>query len=52
PPRCQLINPTTGKTCNIEFSRPYDLLRHENLIHSVTRPKVRVEEKCFLGRIH
>ena len=32
--RCDLINPNTGKTCNKQFSRPYDLIRHQNTIHA------------------
>ncbi|CAK9438524.1 uncharacterized protein LODBEIA_P27480 [Lodderomyces beijingensis] len=32
--RCDLINPTTGQMCNKQFSRPYDLIRHQNTIHA------------------
>lgn len=32
--RCELVNPNTGKVCNKQFSRPYDLIRHQNTIHA------------------
>lgn len=32
--QCELINPTTRKPCNKEFSRPYDLIRHQETIHA------------------
>ncbi|KAI5960333.1 RPN4 [Candida pseudojiufengensis] len=32
--RCSLISPTTGLICNKQFSRPYDLIRHQNTIHA------------------
>jgi len=51
PHRCDRINPTTGKSCNTMFSRPYDLTRHEDTIHNIRKTKVRcalcVEEKTF-----
>lgn len=51
PHKCERINPTTGKPCNVVFSRPYDLTRHEDTIHNVRKTKVRcalcVEEKTF-----
>ncbi|KAK6198875.1 uncharacterized protein RJT21DRAFT_122532 [Scheffersomyces amazonensis] len=31
---CDLINPSTGKPCNRNFSRPYDLIRHQETIHA------------------
>lgn len=50
PHKCERINPSTGKPCNTEFSRPYDLTRHEDTIHA-ERKKVRcefcTEEKTF-----
>jgi hypothetical protein len=51
PHKCSRLNPTTGKPCNIIFSRPYDLTRHEDTIHNSNRQKVRCElcseEKTF-----
>jgi uncharacterized Zn-finger protein len=51
PHRCDRINPSTGKSCNTVFSRPYDLTRHEDTIHNARKQKVRcnlcVEEKTF-----
>ena len=40
PHRCKRINPTTKKQCNITFSRPYDLTRHEDTIHNLGKKKV------------
>jgi len=51
PHRCDRVNPTTGKPCNVVFSRPYDLTRHEDTIHSEKKKKVHcdycTEEKSF-----
>jgi uncharacterized Zn-finger protein len=51
PHKCDRINPTTGKSCNVVFSRPYDLTRHEDTIHNIRKQKVRcalcTEEKTF-----
>jgi uncharacterized Zn-finger protein len=51
PHRCERINPTTGKPCNTNFSRPYDLTRHEDTIHNVRKLKLKcalcTEEKLF-----
>jgi hypothetical protein len=51
PHKCDRINPTTGKSCNTIFSRPYDLTRHEDTIHNIRKTKVRCalcqEEKTF-----
>jgi hypothetical protein len=51
PHRCDRINPSTGKSCNVVFSRPYDLTRHEDTIHNARKQKVRcelcTEEKTF-----
>jgi len=44
PHKCERINPSTGKPCNTEFSRPYDLTRHEHTIHNARKQKV----KCNL----
>ncbi|TGZ78151.1 hypothetical protein EX30DRAFT_168203 [Ascodesmis nigricans] len=43
PHECNRINPTTGKPCKTQFSRPYDLTRHEDTIHNIHRQKVRCE---------
>ena len=40
PHKCTQINPSTGKPCNTEFSRPYDLTRHEDTIHNPKKRKV------------
>lgn len=40
PHKCIQINPSTGKPCNTEFSRPYDLTRHEDTIHNPKKRKV------------
>jgi hypothetical protein len=49
--KCEIINPTTGRPCNISFERLYDLVRHEDLIHKTRKRKVRctvcAEEKTF-----
>lgn len=51
PHRCDRVNPSTGKSCNTVFSRPYDLTRHEDTIHNARKQKVRcdlcAEEKTF-----
>ncbi|KAI9814875.1 MAG: hypothetical protein M1826_002145 [Phylliscum demangeonii] len=52
PHRCARINPATGKACNLLFSRPYDLTRHEDTIHNGRKQKVRCQhctdqEKTF-----
>jgi hypothetical protein len=51
PHKCERTNPTTGKPCNVVFSRPYDLTRHEDTIHNIRKQKVRcalcTEEKTF-----
>jgi hypothetical protein len=51
PHRCERINPTTGKPCNTNFSRPYDLTRHEDTIHNIRKLKLKcalcTEEKMF-----
>ncbi|ORY64269.1 uncharacterized protein BCR38DRAFT_210777 [Pseudomassariella vexata] len=51
PHRCDRINPSTGKSCDTVFSRPYDLTRHEDTIHNARKQKVRcdlcTEEKTF-----
>jgi hypothetical protein len=51
PHKCDRINPTTGKPYNSDFSRPYDLTRHEDTIHNMRKQKYRyaicTEEKTF-----
>ncbi|OBA21925.1 hypothetical protein METBIDRAFT_77466 [Metschnikowia bicuspidata var. bicuspidata NRRL YB-4993] len=32
--QCDLVNPSSGKVCNRKFSRPYDLIRHQETIHA------------------
>lgn len=32
--QCDLVNPSTGQPCNKQFSRPYDLIRHQETIHA------------------
>lgn len=48
---CKRLNPATGKICNVVFSRPYDLTRHEDTIHNSRKVKTRCplckEEKTF-----
>ncbi|QPG73663.1 hypothetical protein FOA43_000976 [Brettanomyces nanus] len=34
---CTVANPKTGLPCNKRFSRPYDLVRHQNTIHASRR---------------
>ncbi|GME77119.1 unnamed protein product [Ambrosiozyma monospora] len=34
---CMITNPKTGQPCNKKFSRPYDLVRHQNTIHASKR---------------
>lgn len=43
PHRCDAVNPDTGKPCNKEFSRPYDLIRHQGTIHAAVRKTFRCE---------
>ena len=51
PHRCLRINPTSGKPCDTQFSRSYDLTRHEETIHNNRKMKVRCrlcsEDKTF-----
>lgn len=37
PHRCDLLLPSTGRPCNKIFSRPYDLVRHQDTIHASVR---------------
>lgn len=37
--QCQLINPSTNQPCLKQFSRPYDLIRHQETIHA-SRKKI------------
>jgi hypothetical protein len=54
PHTCTRINPSTGKPCMVHFSRPYDLTRHEDTIHNISKKKLRcpvcTEEKLFSRR--
>lgn len=34
---CNLINPNTRMPCNRQFSRPYDLIRHQETIHAARK---------------
>lgn len=43
PHRCDIVNPTTGKSCNKIFSRPYDLIRHQDTIHAPVRKTFKCE---------
>ncbi|KAL8801398.1 MAG: hypothetical protein Q9200_006958 [Gallowayella weberi] len=52
PHKCERINPSTGRPCVAVFSRSYDLTRHEDTIHNLSKTrKVRchvcTEEKTF-----
>jgi hypothetical protein len=40
PHKCERINPSTGKKCDVVFSRPYDLTRHEDTIHNARKQKL------------
>lgn len=37
PHRCDIPNPNTGRPCGKVFSRPYDLIRHQDTIHAPVR---------------
>lgn len=37
PHRCEIANQTTGRPCGKVFSRPYDLIRHQDTIHAPVR---------------
>ncbi|BFZ55155.1 regulatory particle non-ATPase [Savitreella phatthalungensis] len=43
PHRCDLINPLTGEYCGVEFSRPYDLVRHQDTIHRQKKAEFRCD---------
>lgn len=34
---CDLINPGSGQPCNKSFTRPYDLVRHQETIHATVK---------------
>jgi 26S proteasome regulatory subunit N4 len=40
PHKCEWINLSTDKPCNVIFSRPYDLTRHEDTIHNACKKEV------------
>ena len=54
PHRCDRTNPSTGRPCGTDFSRPYDLTRHEDTIHNARKVKARcqhcADEKTFSRR--
>lgn len=41
PQKCECVNPSTGKSCNLTFSRPYDYTRHEDTVHNARKRQVR-----------
>jgi 26S proteasome regulatory subunit N4 len=43
PHRCDWIIPATGERCGTSFSRPYDLIRHQDTIHGNKRKEFRCE---------
>ncbi|ORY85452.1 hypothetical protein BCR37DRAFT_391233 [Protomyces lactucae-debilis] len=43
PHRCDWIIPSTGQRCGTVFSRPYDLVRHQDTIHGKKRKEFRCE---------
>lgn len=43
PHKCDIVNQNTGKTCNKIFSRPYDLIRHQDTIHAPVRKTFKCE---------
>ncbi|TQV90470.1 26S proteasome regulatory subunit-like protein [Cordyceps javanica] len=51
PHECTRINPGTGQPCKSQFSRPYDLTRHEDTIHNTRKHGIRCNlcaiEKTF-----
>ena len=48
--RCMIVNIVTNKPCSAEFSRSYDLTRHQNTIHSKRKIVFRCSECIrFLG---
>jgi hypothetical protein len=43
PHRCEALNPQTGRPCGKVFSRPYDLIRHQDTIHAAVRKTFRCD---------
>lgn len=43
PHRCEIVNSSTGRSCNKVFSRPYDLIRHQDTIHAPVRKTFKCE---------
>lgn len=43
PHRCDWIVPSTGQVCGTIFSRPYDLVRHQDTIHRAKKLEFRCE---------
>ncbi|CCG84826.1 protein of unknown function [Taphrina deformans PYCC 5710] len=43
PHRCDWVIPSTGQVCGTVFSRPYDLVRHQDTIHRAKKLEFRCE---------
>lgn len=51
PHRCDWIIPSTGAVCGVIFSRPYDLVRHQDTIHRAKKLEFKCEE-CIRSGIN
>lgn len=51
PHRCDWVIPATGKVCGVVFSRPYDLVRHQDTIHRAKKLEFKCEE-CIKNGIN
>ena len=47
---CTRTDERTGKPCNTKFSRPYDLTRHEETIHSTSKKKIPCSDRDCIKR--